>query len=359
MSYCKNKSATAALYKEVRNACVGIYSSNNIEEGGSVGSGCFISKDGYILTAGHVVSTGGPLDKYASVWVTVTNFNGTCRNHVLECDVIGMDGCGDIGILKVKPEYGMNKQKYLKWGKSTKISPGDACFIIGDPLGLDNQSIAEGVVRDSRYVDTNGAQVLETMFVTAGGFSGNSGSPIVDKKGKIIGVYTYGPNMPVNDNEGQQIGNVGAETLGGGATQRMAEFIAKKIIETADDYYLYRGQIGLVNTVPVTTGIAAGFPNLVGTAYDMRGELIQEVVVGSTAELAGLQAGYIITSINGKVCGAIHGQTSFTTPYWHLPVGSTIKIKYIDPLVSIVENEIELVLGPVDPATDLPLSGNA
>jgi S1-C subfamily serine protease len=147
--------------------------------------------------------------------------------------------------------------------------------------------------------------------------------------------------------------------MGGGATQRMAEFVVNKIIETQADYYRYRGELGLIRTIPVTTGIAASFPNLVGTSYDLRGELIQEVVPGGPADLAGLQVDYIITSVNGVVCGNVIGQTSFTTPYWHLPVATEVVVRYIDPSISTTEQEVTISLGHVDPASDIPLSGRA
>lgn len=351
------KTEAERVYEKVRNATVTLSAIIDDEGNVATGSGFVLSKDGIIATACHVVSSGGPNDIFQNIYATITNFNGTGKTHMVECDVIGVDGSGDLAVLKVKPEFGLNNQRYVRWGKSTKVNPGDTCYVIGDPLSLDIQSISSGVVRDPKYLSTNGIFVLENIYVAAAGFSGNSGSPIFDGNGDVIGIYTFGPSQQVTDAEGNVIGSVGAETLGGGPTQRMAQFVIEKIVEIQDNYYTYRGQLGISGIPPLTNVNQIEYPLLLGTDFDMKGQFASSFIT-DTLPAAGVPENALITSSNGKTCGFILGQTSLTTGYWHLPVGSSVTLKYIDPTAGVEEQTVTVVLGPVDASEDTLYSGN-
>lgn len=353
----EEKTPAERVFEKVRNATVTLTAVINDEGASATGSGFILSKDGVIATACHVVSSDGANGYYQNIYAVITNFNGTGKTHVVECDIIGVDGSGDLAVVKVKPEYGLNNQRYVKWGKSTKVKPGDECYVIGDPLSLDIQSISSGAVRDPKFVDTTGAQVLESIWVAASGFSGNSGSPIFDANGEVIGVYTFGPSQSVTDDEGNRIGSVGAETLGGGATQRMAQFVVEKILEIQDNYCTYRGQLGISGVPPLSNSNVLSYPSLWGTQFDFKGQFASSFL-DDTLPDAGVPENALITEVNGKKCGMILGQTSLTTAYWHLPVGSSVTLKYIDPTVGNEELTVTVTLAPVDPATDSPLTGN-
>jgi S1-C subfamily serine protease len=344
------------VFSRVRNATVTLTAITDDEGSVATGSGFILSKDGIIATACHVVGT-GPNGIYQNVYATITNYNGTGKTHTVECDVIGVDGSGDIGVVKVKPEYNLTNQRYVKWGNSKRAQVGDTCYVIGDPLALDIQSLSSGIIRDPKYVTTEGVNVLEAIYVTVPGFSGNSGSPMFDANGDVIGIYTFGPTMPVVDEEGNKIGDVGAETLGGGPTQRMAQFVVEKIVEIQDNYCTYRGQLGISGVPPLSNVSIVQYPLLLGTEFDMRGQFAS-AYLDDTLPDAGLPENALITEVNGQVCGMILGQSSLTTRYWHLPKGSTVTVKYIDPTAGTEEQTVQVVLGEVNPDEDTPVSGN-
>jgi len=72
------------------------------------------------------------------------------------------------------------------------VNAGDECYVVGNPAGIDEDSISSGCVRDPNYCETNGFQITNTMFINAPGIGGNSGGPIVNKNGDVIGIYTFG-----------------------------------------------------------------------------------------------------------------------------------------------------------------------
>jgi len=323
------------LFSKHKDASVSLY----IDDTSSVCSGSFISQDGYILTAAHCCSPDTPDNIFSNIYALVTNYDGNGTSRVVECDFIGMDGAGDVGVLKVD---GLTNQSYLNWGDSTEIRTGDHCFVLGNPLGIDHQSITDGLVRDATYVQTETPTfVVESIWTETLGYGGNSGSPIIDLTGNIIGLYTFGKG----DFEG----------LGGGTTQRIAEPVVDKIIETQDNYYLYRGQLGVV-TKPVELSDIAGTTLMTG-GFNFRGILILSIQPGGGADLVGIQVDDIIVSVDGIVCGILDGQTSHTTGYWHKAAGSTVEVEYIRPSVSLTPVVVMATLGPAILATDAPFSG--
>ena len=334
-----------SIYDKVQDSIVTLGIFNEQDDPISSCSGAIISSDGLILTAAHCLTQSNPDTRFAKIYALVTNFNRTGKAHLLLCDILGVDGEGDIGVAKIQPQYGMNKQRYLKWGDSLSVKHGDKCYVIGDPKGEDYASVSEGVVRDPSYVENSGGQQLESILVTAPGFPGNSGSAILDKCGRIIGVYTFGSSATT-------------ETLGGGATQRMAQPVAQWIIDNQTDYYLRRGRFGLTSPIPL---LATNAPLLgyEGLDFDFRGIAVTDIKAGAPVLSATipLQEGDVITEVNGYKCGILDNQTAITTGYWHLDVGAEVNVKFLRP-PSLVEQTTVVTTGPVPVAEDVPLSGN-
>ena len=111
-------------------------------------------------------------------------------------------------------------QPVLEWGNSRNIQNGELCYIMGDPLGIDVNSISSGIVRDNKYVDSDGITVIESILTDAPAYSGNSGSPIVDSNNKVIGMYTWNTD-----------GTNSVGCLGGGVSQYILEPVVETIIQ--------------------------------------------------------------------------------------------------------------------------------
>jgi S1-C subfamily serine protease len=158
----------------------------------SLGSGFFISPDGYIVTNAHVVTVEGCL---APKKITVKMQNGA----VLEADLIGVDVRADIAVLKVK---GRNKNfKYLKFAQNidsednsvnlkrpANIKLSSECILIGSPFGMGSSIVRGGIVGIRPValgIDRSAHYCIQTDAKAAPGFSGG---PMLNKHGEVIGV---------------------------------------------------------------------------------------------------------------------------------------------------------------------------
>lgn len=141
--------------------------------GVSEGSGVIISKDGYILTNQHVVS--------GAQEVTVTLFDGT----KLKARVVGSDERYDLALLLV--DAGRDLQP-APLGDSDGLRPGDWVMAMGNPLGFEN-SVTVGVISGkSRALPSS--RFADFIQTDAAIYPGNSGGPLVDLAGEVIGINT-------------------------------------------------------------------------------------------------------------------------------------------------------------------------
>ena len=193
------------IFNKVKNAC----SSGQMIINGSASScsGSFFYKMdedlkyGLFLTASHCVMEIVNSNVYKTTKFYVTN--PINRNWVsVDTNQIFYDGVADIAVIKTSIDL-TNYPNYALKIASTEPKTGDLCYICGDPLGIDTDSLSQGVIRDAHYFDMNGNQSVDTLFLSNSGFGGNSGSPILNESGEIIGIFTFGFSS--------------YETLGGGA----------------------------------------------------------------------------------------------------------------------------------------------
>ena len=230
------------------------------------GTGFFITDQGYILTNNHVVD--------GTKEVNIILSDGTEQKATL----VGTDIYSDIAVLKTDG----NVPAVAKLGNSDILKPGESVITIGSPLGNFKNSVTVGVVSATgRSIDTgNGYQIEDLVQTDAAINHGNSGGPLVNLAGEVIGVNTL---VVRNTNSGDV-----AEGLGFAIPINTAQAVAQQIIEKG---YFARPYIG-ISFQPINPQIAARY-NLPAEW----GVYITRVADGGPASQAGLQEGDIITKL--------------------------------------------------------------
>jgi len=230
------------------------------------GSGVFISDAGYILTNNHVVE--------GTQQVTVVLSDGTQE----EASIVGADPYADLAVLKVKGKV----PAVAKLGNSDLLNPGETVIAIGSPLGDFKNTVTVGVVSATgRSIDTGQGYLIENLIQTDAAINqGNSGGPLVDLAGEVVGVNT----LVVRSTGTGAV----AEGLGFAIPVNTARAVAQQIIEKG---YFSRPELGIQWQL-VTPRVAA--------VYNLPvqwGVYVTGVVSGSPAASAGIQRDDIITKI--------------------------------------------------------------
>ncbi|HXF83771.1 MAG TPA: trypsin-like peptidase domain-containing protein, partial [Anaerolineales bacterium] len=230
------------------------------------GSGFFITPQGHILTNHHVVED--------TKEVSVILSDGTEQKATL----VGSDLYSDIAVLKTDGPV----PAVATLGNSDALDPGESVIAIGSPLGTFKNTVTVGVVSATgRSIDTGRGYQIEDLIQTDAAINhGNSGGPLVNLAGEVIGINTL-----VVRNTGS--GDV-AEGLGFAIPINTAQAIAQQIIQKG---YFARPYMG-IRYQPINPEIAS--------RYDLPAEwgvYVMEVVEGSPASKAGLEPGDIITKI--------------------------------------------------------------
>ncbi len=249
----------------------------------SLGSGFIIDPKGYIVTNNHLIADAEK--------ITVVLQDGT----KLTAKIIGRDKRTDIALLKVEA----NKElPYLEWAPSEKIENGDWVIVIGNPFGLGGTttrgiisargrdiSKSQSPLNHSDFIDTDVDGFIQTDAAIN---IGNSGGPMINMEGKVIGINTViiSPNG----------GNIG---LGFAIPSATAEPVVKQLKESGQ---VKRGRIGVL-IQPISKEIAENFG-----LEKPDGAMVARVYPGTPAEKAGIQEGDIILSFNGQEVGEEHSK---------------------------------------------------
>jgi serine protease Do len=230
------------------------------------GTGFFITDEGYILTNTHVVE--------GTREVTIVLSDGTEQ----QASIVGTDIYSDIAVLKTDG----NVSAVAKLGNSDVLQPGESVIAIGSPLGNFKNTVTVGVVSATgRSIDTgNGYQIEDLIQTDAAINHGNSGGPLVNLAGEVVGINTL---VVRNTNSGDV-----AEGLGFAIPVNTAQAVAQQIIEKG---YFARPYLG-ISFQPINPGVAAIY-NLPA----QWGVYITRVAENSPAQQAGLQEGDVITKI--------------------------------------------------------------
>lgn len=152
----------------------------------ATGSGIIISEDGYILTNNHIVSSSSDSDYYelsSATKVTVKLFNDDTE---YEAKIIGTDEQTDLAVIKIDKS---NLPK-AEFADSDSIKVGEFAMAVGNPLGMES-SITCGVVSAVNREITDSDGTTYTLIQTDAAINaGNSGGPLVNSEGQVIGINT-------------------------------------------------------------------------------------------------------------------------------------------------------------------------
>ena len=265
------------------------------------GSGAIISSDGYIVTNHHVAGN--------AVRITCTLADG----EEVEADLIGTDPLSDLAVLKLKLDTRKNPERSLAaaaWGDSSKLKVGDVVLAMGSPMAV-SQSVTRGIVSNVRMIMPKAmkgsfrldgedvGRIVRWIGHDAVIFGGNSGGPLVNLAGEIVG-----------------INEIGLGSLGGAIPSNLAKDVVDQLIRQG---HVTRGWIGIEFQPRLKSGKSG------------RGALVSGVVEDSPAEKAGIHAGDVVVRYRGQPVNAelpehlpLLNQLVFATP-----VGEAVEVVYL------------------------------
>ena len=229
------------------------------------GSGFIVSEDGYVVTNYHVIeyALGG-----RNRTVTVHTWDGASY----EAEVRGFDQDGDIAVLKIDAE-GLNA---VSMGSMDDCRVGNSVYAVGNPLGELTYTMTDGIICAlDRVITTDTSFSINVFQINAAVNSGNSGGPVYNTKGQVIGIVDA------------KYSATGVEGIGFAIPLDDAARVIRDLVERG--YVTGRAYLG-VQVRTVTGAIAAyyGLP---------RGAYVDYVEEGSCAQTAGILPGDIITQI--------------------------------------------------------------
>ncbi|MCZ7589257.1 MAG: trypsin-like peptidase domain-containing protein [Gaiella sp.] len=266
-----------ALYRARAAGVVTIYANLGIE-GMAQGSGFVVGRDGVVLTNAHVITNAAEAR---------TNVRGAQAVYVEFADgerirarVVGWDLFSDVGVIRVSPSD--HELAPVPLGTSATVAVGEPVAAIGSPFGKQS-SLTVGVVSATgRSIDSlaaGGFAVSNAIQTDAPINRGNSGGPLFDRDGRVIGI-----NAQIESTSGVN------EGVGFAIPIDLARRALDQLLRTGRVRYAYIG----VSTQDVTPGIAAAFD--LGA---QRGALVTRVETGSPAAAAGLRGGERTEAFNG------------------------------------------------------------
>ncbi len=235
------------------------------EKATSLGSGVIVSQDGYILTNNHVI------DGATDIKVMFSD------KREFTAKLIGGDKPADIAVLKID-----QKDLPTLHLSSTPPQVGDVALAIGDPFGL-GQTVTMGIVSATGRSLGGQIEQYEDFIQTDAAINpGNSGGALINTKGELIGINT----AILAGNGG---GNQG---VGFAIPVNLARNIMDQLVKTGK---VRRGYIGVY-----LQGLDPALAKSFGLGNDLHGVAITNVEANGPGAKAGLQAGDVITAVNGQ-----------------------------------------------------------
>lgn len=249
------------VYAKVNPSVVTVVSEQ--ADGASIGTGVIMTSDGYIITNAHVISGG------KSCWVALDT------GVTYDVKLVGYDEEEDLAVLKADPQ---NPLPAAEFGNSDLVQVGDTAYAIGNPLGVELRgTFTDGLVSAlDRDVDVDG-RTMTLIQTNAALNSGNSGGPLINQYGQVVGINTIKMMSEYSNIEG------------------LGFAIPTQAIRRVVNQLLTDGEIPPEPLLGITV-------DMMGTLLpDGRvGARIHSVSEGSAGDRAGLQADDIIVEAGGQ-----------------------------------------------------------
>jgi len=258
--------------------------------GSSTGTGVVLSEEGYIVTNCHVV------EDAQSIQILFHD------DRVLDAQLVGLDAVSDLAVLWVEAD----DLTVATLGDSSSLRVGDAVVAIGDPLGVELRgTMTDGIVSAINRDVSVGGRVMNLIQTNAALNSGNSGGPLINCYGQVVGINTM--------KMGDTMSTAGVEGLGFAIPSNTVSKIVNQII--SQGYVSGRPYVGISGEGLTTVeqfyyGLPAGL-------------YITQVEAGSPADDTGLEAGDILLSVDNT---RIYGLADLETVLYAYAPGDTVEI---------------------------------
>ena len=261
-----------------------------LDSGASTGTGVILSEQGYIVTNCHVV------ENARSVTVLLTD------GRTFQATLVGADAASDLAVLHIEAD-GLIPAEF---GDSGVLRVGDSVAAIGDPLGTELRgSFTNGIVSAINRDVTTGGRTLTLIQTNAALNSGNSGGPLINCYGQVVGINTLKISAFSDES--------GVEGLGFAIPSTTVQEIVIQLITQ-----------GYVSGRP-TLGISGEAVSVFYQRYYRlpAGLYITEIEAGSCSDEAGIQPGDILISLDDT---RVTGQEDLNTLLYNYQAGDTVTV---------------------------------
>jgi serine protease Do len=279
-----------------------------------LGSGFIVSRDGYIMTNNHVITSG----EKAAEQIKVRLFDG----QEFDAKLIGRDEATDLAVLRIDPKDLPNNLNPVTLGESDALDVGEWVVAIGSPFGLSN-TVTAGIVsaKGRSITPRETGRVYQDFIQTDAAINpGNSGGPLLNLQGEVVGI-----NSAIASRSG------GYQGIGFAIPSNIARAVLENIVAHGR---VVRGWMG-VDLADAASGASGGVA-------------VKAVQEDSPADKAGLRVGDVITKYQGKPVNEarLRNAIALTPPGTKVPVEVQRESKSVSATVTV--GDLNTAMGNTD-----------